>query len=121
MSIHPFLCAFFHPSHIYQDNLFLSNALQMRPIQISLTNISVAVYIHFISAAFTLKTFQQLKIRKLKMCNLLTGLKPVQVTGHGNTFQSAVFEIFAALAAFELVLQLCNGKYFQDSNPNRLK
>ena len=73
------------------------------------------------SGVFTLKTFQQLKIRKLKMCNLLTGLKPVQFKGHGNTSKSAVFEIFAALAAFELVLQLYNGKYFQESNPNRLK
>ena len=73
------------------------------------------------SGVFALETFQQLKNRKLKMCNLLTGLKPVKFTGLGNTFEAAVFEFFAASAAFEVVLQLYNGKYFQDSNPNRLK
>ena len=54
------------------------------------------------------------------MCNLQTGLKLVKSTGLGNTFEAAVFEFFAALAAFEVVLQLYNGNYFQDSNPNRL-
>ena len=44
------------------------------------------------SGVFALETFQQLKNRKLKMCNLLTGLKPVKFTGLGNTFEAAVFE-----------------------------